>query len=134
MPSVIMQSPLDLVDAISTRVGAQSLAAAPSATPAGGVDKKSCDPATATGVAAFATALFGKVCEARPDEAVTVVSPLSVAAALALALAGATGASAAELTTLLGVPNRRNGMTRNPPQRQFRHAQGRVVDLAAQVD
>ena len=100
-----MQSPLDLVDAISTRVGAQSLAAAPSAQPAGGVDKKSCDPATATGVAAFATALFGKVCEQRPEEAVTVVSPLSVAAALALALAGATGASAAELTTLLGVPD-----------------------------
>ena len=68
------------------------------------MDQKSCDPATATGVAAFATALFGKVCEARPDEAVTVVSPLSIAA-LALALAGATGASAAELTTLLGVPD-----------------------------
>ena len=102
-----MQSPLDLIDAVSARVGASTLGAAPTeaAQPAGGVDQKSCDPATATGVAAFATALFGKVCEARPDEAVTVVSPLSVAAALALALAGATGASATELTTLLGVPD-----------------------------
>ena len=102
-----MQSPLGLIDAVSARVGASTQGAAPTeaAQPAGGVDKNSCGSATAPGVAAFGTALFGKVCEARPDEAVTVVSPLSVAAALALALAGATGSSAAELITLLGVPD-----------------------------
>ena len=100
-----MQSALDLIDSVSTRVGAQSLAEAPSAEPASGAGKKSCDPATAPGVAAFGVSLFGKLCEAQPDEPVTVVSPLSIAAALALALAGATGASAAELTTLLGAPD-----------------------------